>query len=216
MLKNALPKIITNTLPGPKAAEIMNRRKDAVPNGIRCTYPCVMKQAAGAMIEDVDGNLFLDWIGGVGVLNVGHCHPKLVAAVKAQSENFFHGMINIVTHEGYVELAEKLAATAPTRGTSNKVMFANSGAEADENAVKIAKAYTSRPNILIYIAHLVICRKQKQLNIILTLFIKPLRKLPLLNMWLLLLWNLYKEKVDSFLPPLNGLKRFVKYVTIMV
>lgn len=150
MLKNALPKIITNTLPGPKAAEIMNRRKDAVPNGIRCTYPCVMKQAAGAMIEDVDGNLFLDWIGGVGVLNVGHCHPKLVAAVKAQSENFFHGMINIVTHEGYVELAEKLAATAPTRGTSNKVMFANSGAEADENAVKIAKAYTSRPNIIVF------------------------------------------------------------------
>lgn len=150
MLKNALPMIITNTLPGPKATETINRRKDAVPNGIRCAYPCVMKQAAGAMIEDVDGNLFLDWIGGVGVLNVGHCHPKLVAAVKEQSEKFFHGMINVVTHEGYVDLAEKLAAISPTRGTSNKVMFANSGAEADENAVKISKAYTSRPNIIVF------------------------------------------------------------------
>lgn len=150
MLKNALPKIITNTLPGPKATEVLNRRADVVPNGIRCSYPCVMKQAAGAMIEDVDGNLFLDWIGGVGVLNVGHCHPRLVSAVKEQSEKYFHGMFNIVTHEGYIELAERLGAIAPTRGMSNKVMFANSGAEADENAVKIAKAYTNRPNIIVF------------------------------------------------------------------
>ena len=150
MLKNALPNIITNTLPGPKATDIINRRTDAVPRGIRCSYPCVMKQAAGAMIEDVDGNLFLDWVGGVGVLNVGHCHPKLVSAVKEQSEKYFHGMFNLVTHEGYIELAEKLGTLAPTRGTSNKVMFANSGAEADENAVKIAKAYTKRPNIIVF------------------------------------------------------------------
>ena len=106
MLKNELPKIITSELPGAKAKEIIARRGKAVPNAIRCIYPCVMARAEGAMIEDVDGNLFLDWVGGVGVLNVGHCHPKLVRAVQEQAENYFHGMFNIVTHEGYVELAE--------------------------------------------------------------------------------------------------------------
>ena len=109
-----------------------------------------MKQASGAMIEDMDGNYFLDWIGGVGVLNVGHCHPDLAAAVKEQADKYFHGMFNVVTHEGYVALAEKLGALVPVRGTKKKVMFANSGAEADENAVKIAKAYTKRPNIIVF------------------------------------------------------------------
>lgn len=150
MLRNALPKIITKQLPGPKAAQIIERRKNIVPNAIRCVYPCVINRAEGAMIEDVDGNIFLDWVGGVGVLNVGHTHPDLVEAVKTQTEKYFHGMMNIVTHEGYIELAEKLAAVTPVREKSRKVMFANSGAEADENAVKIAKAYTKRPNIIVF------------------------------------------------------------------
>jgi 4-aminobutyrate aminotransferase/(S)-3-amino-2-methylpropionate transaminase len=149
MLKDALPKIITDTLPGPKAEAILQRRKASVPNAIRCAYPCVIDKAQGAMIQDVDGNIFLDWIGGVGVLNVGHAHPELIAAVQRQSERYFHGMFNVVTHEGYVELAEKLGPRVPVRGTHNKVMFANSGAEADENAVKIAKAYAKRPNIIV-------------------------------------------------------------------
>ncbi len=150
MLNKELPKIITKTLPGPLSKSIVERRSKAVPNAIRCVYPCVMKQASGAIIEDMDGNYFLDWIGGVGVLNVGHCHPDLVAAVKEQADKYFHGMFNVVTHEGYVELAEKLGALAPVNGTDKKVMFANSGAEADENAVKIAKAYTKRPNIIVF------------------------------------------------------------------
>jgi 4-aminobutyrate aminotransferase/(S)-3-amino-2-methylpropionate transaminase len=150
MIRDSLPKIITETLPGPKAKAMIERRQNAVPNGIRCGYPCVMAKAGGAMIEDLDGNLFLDWIGGVGVLNIGHTHPDLVAAVQEQATKYFHGMFNIVTHEGYVELAEKLNALAPVRGTSKKTMFANSGAEADENAVKIAKAFTKRPNIIVF------------------------------------------------------------------
>jgi 4-aminobutyrate aminotransferase/(S)-3-amino-2-methylpropionate transaminase len=150
MIRNSLPKIITQTLPGPKAAAIIERRKHTVPNAIRCMYPCVMARAEGAVIEDVDGNLFLDWIGGVGVLNVGHTHPDLVAAVQEQASKYFHGMFNIVTHEGYIQLSEKLSAMAPVRGTIRKTMFANSGAEADENAIKIAKAYTKRPNILVF------------------------------------------------------------------
>ncbi len=149
MLKDELPKIVTKELPGPKSAAIIKKRASVVPNAIRCIYPCVLDKAAGAMIQDPDGNLFLDWVGGVGVLNVGHTHPALVEAVKAQAERYFHGMFNIVTHEGYVELAEKLGVRVPVKGNHNKVMFANSGAEADENAVKVAKAYTGRPNIIV-------------------------------------------------------------------
>ncbi len=150
MLSEELPKIITAELPGPLAKALIERRHAAVPNGVGCIYPVVIDEACGAMIKDPDGNVFLDWVGGVGVLNVGHAHPELVAAVKQQSERFFHGMFNIVTHEGYVELAEKLAEITPVRGEHKKTFFANSGAEANENAVKIAKAYTKRPNIIVF------------------------------------------------------------------
>lgn len=150
MLRDELPKIITSSLPGPKAQAIIERRNKAVPSAIRCPYPVVMDHAEGAIIEDVDGNRFLDWIGGVGVLNIGHCHPEVVDAVKAQADKYFHGMFNVVTHEGYVELAEKLSDIAPVKGNHKKVFFANSGAEADENAVKLAKAYTKRPNIIVF------------------------------------------------------------------
>lgn len=149
-LREALPEIKTETLPGPKAAMVIARRKNVMPDAIRCVYPCVMERAQGAIIEDVDGNRFLDWVGGVGVLNVGHCHPQLVEAVREQAGKYFHGMANIVTHERYIELAEKLAEVTPVRGEERKVMFANSGAEADENAVKIAKGYTGRPNIIVF------------------------------------------------------------------
>lgn len=149
MLSYELPKIVTKEVPGPKSQEIIKRREAVVPNAIRCIYPCVIEEAKGAMIKDPDGNIFLDWVGGVGVLNVGHTHPKLVEAVKQQTEKFFHGMFNIVTHENYVALAEKLGPRVPVKGNHNKVMFANSGAEADENAIKIAKAYTKRSNIIV-------------------------------------------------------------------
>ncbi len=150
MLREELPKIITASLPGPKAAEIIEKRSKYIPNAIRCAYPVVMERAEGAMIEDVDGNMFLDWIGGVGVLNIGHCEPEVVEAVKRQSEKYFHGMFNVVTHKGYVDLAEKICEIAPVNGNEKKAYFVNSGAEADENAVKIAKAYTGRPNIIVF------------------------------------------------------------------
>jgi 4-aminobutyrate aminotransferase / (S)-3-amino-2-methylpropionate transaminase / 5-aminovalerate transaminase len=149
MLKDALPQINT-PLPGPKASEILKRRADAIPNSIKCAYPCVISRGEGAMIEDVDGNIFLDWVGGVGVLNIGYSHPELIEAVKAQSENYFHAMMNIVTHEGYIALAEKMNQIVPVKGKKKKTMFANSGAEALENAVKIARSYTRRPNIIVF------------------------------------------------------------------
>ena len=102
------------------------------------------------MIEDVDGNKFLDWVGGVGVLNIGYTQPEVVEAVKEQADKYFHCMFNIGTHEGYVKLAEKLCSIAPVKGEKKKAFFANSGAEADENAVKIAKAFTGRENIIVF------------------------------------------------------------------
>lgn len=150
MLRTDLPKIITETLPGPKAREVIERRKNAIPSAIGCAYPVVIKRGEGAMIEDVDGNKFLDWIGGVGVLNIGFSQPEVVEAVKEQADRYFHGMFNIVTHEGYVALAEKLSELAPVKGKKKKAFFANSGAEADENAVKIAKAYTRRNHIIVF------------------------------------------------------------------
>ncbi|MGX7195694.1 aspartate aminotransferase family protein [Enterococcus olivae] len=150
MLRNQLPKIITGEVPGPKASQIIQRRKQSIPDGVTCVYPIVIEEASGAMLQDPDGNIFLDWVGGVGVLNVGHTHPAIVEAVQEQSEKFFHGMMNIVTHENYVLLSEKLARLAPVKGEGRKTFFANSGAEAVENAVKIAKAATKRTNIVVF------------------------------------------------------------------
>lgn len=149
MLGNALPKIVT-PLPGPKAKNIIERRAKAIPNGIKCIYPCVIARGEGAMFEDVDGNIFLDWVGGVGVLNIGYSNPELIEAVKTQSEKYFHSMMNITTHERYIELAEKLNSIIPVKGNSKKTMLANSGAEAVENAIKIAKNYRGRPNIIVF------------------------------------------------------------------
>lgn len=150
MLRTDLPEVVTETLPGPKAKEIIQRRENIVPSAIGCAYPAVIARGEGAMIEDVDGNKFLDWVGGVGVLNIGYSHPEIVEVVQRQAEKYFHGMFNIVTHEGYVALAEKLADIVPVKGEKRKVFFANSGAEADENAVKVAKAYTGRSNIIVF------------------------------------------------------------------
>lgn len=148
--KEALPKIITSAVPGEKSAALIERRHKAIPDAIGCAYPTTIKEGAGAVFEDMDGNIFLDWIGGVGVLNIGYSHPEIVPLVKAQAEKYFHAMQNIITHEGYIALAEKMNEIVPVRGDKKRTYFANSGAEADENAVKVAKAYTKRKNIIVF------------------------------------------------------------------
>ena len=150
MLREALPKIVTGTLPGPKAKAVLVRRAAAVPNGIGTAYKAVIERGEGAMFEDVDGNIFLDWIGGVGVLNIGYSNPECIEAVKEQADKFFHSMFNITTHEGYVKLAEEMNRIVPVKGDKKKTMFVCSGSEADENAVKIARSYTGRPNIIVF------------------------------------------------------------------
>lgn len=150
MLKNALPKIQTE-VPGPKTKEHFARRDAAVLPALKCSLPVAINRGEGAMIEDLDGNIMLDWTGGVGVLNVGYSHPKIVQAVKEQSEKYLHQHISVVSQEGYIAVAEKLAEIAPLKGSGhNKVVFSNSGSEALENAVKIARVYTKRPNIIVF------------------------------------------------------------------
>ncbi|MDR0886009.1 MAG: aspartate aminotransferase family protein [Clostridiales Family XIII bacterium] len=148
-LRNSLPKV-NGTLPGPKGATVLERRAKYLPAAIKSAYPVVIERAEGAMIEDADGNRFLDWIGGVGVMNIGYSIPELVEAVQAQSEKYFHSMMNITTNPLYIDYIEKLAPRLPVKGEHTQVMLANSGAEADENAIKVAKAATGRPNIIVF------------------------------------------------------------------
>jgi 4-aminobutyrate aminotransferase/(S)-3-amino-2-methylpropionate transaminase len=120
-LREELPEIVTKTLPGPKASEIFARRDAAVPKALcGTTYPVCIKRGEGAMLEDVDGNKFLDWIGGVGVLNIGYSRPELVEAVRDQAGKYFHTIFNIIGHEGYIKLAEGLDEIAPVRGEKKK------------------------------------------------------------------------------------------------
>ncbi|MDR1733786.1 MAG: aspartate aminotransferase family protein [Oscillospiraceae bacterium] len=148
-LRVSLPQVV-GELPGPKAASILQRRQSAIPAPVRSVYPVVIAQGAGAMVEDVDGNRFLDWVGGVGVLNLGYSHPALIEAVQEQAGKYFHSMMNITTHEGYITLAEKLNARVPLKEKDRRTFFCNSGAEAVENAVKIARGATHRPNIIVF------------------------------------------------------------------
>src|SRR5690242_13862471 len=107
----------------------------------------MIAEGRGATVTDVDGNSFVDFTGGVGCLNVGHAHPRVVAAVQEQAARFFHTDFTIVPYEIYVEYAERLTALAPFSGPS-KAAFFNAGAEAVENAVKFARAYTGRPAVI--------------------------------------------------------------------
>jgi len=149
MLRESMPEV-KMPLPGPKAREIIERRERAIPRQIKCVYPLVIRRGEGAMVEDVDGNIFLDWVSGVSVLNVGYNHPDVVAAVQEQSQKFFHSMMGVTTHEPYIALAEAMNRICTVRGNPRRTMFINSGAEAVENAVKIARSYTKRPNIVVF------------------------------------------------------------------
>lgn len=151
-LREDLPKIVTATVPGPESKKLIDRRAAATPKAIGCVYPLAVKRAEGAMIEDLDGNKFVDFIGGVGVMNIGYTYPEVVEAVKEQADKYFHVMFNIGSYEGYIKLAEVLADVVPvkTESGAKQCFFANSGAECDENAVKIAKGYTGRPNIIVF------------------------------------------------------------------
>ncbi len=140
---------IKTEIPGPKSRALMDRRRNAVSSGLGTATPIFASEAKGALLTDVDGNTFIDFGGGIGVLNAGHTNPRVVEAAKEQLDRFTHTCYYVTQYEPYVELAEKLNALAP--GDSPKrSFFVNSGAEAVENAVKIARSYTGRPAIIAF------------------------------------------------------------------
>lgn len=140
---------IRTTIPGPRSLALMKRREQAVPRGVYHATPIFAARAEGAIVEDVDGNQFLDFAGGIGCTNVGHRAPAVMAAIRAQLERFLHTCFSVAPYEGYVKLAERLNELTPGK-FPKKTLLVNSGAEAVENAVKIARVYTGRPSIICF------------------------------------------------------------------
>lgn len=136
-------------IPGPNSRELMRRREAAVARGPYHATPIFTARAKGAVIEDVDGNRFLDFAGGIGCLNTGHRPGPVDAALYDQLEKYMHLCFSVTPYEGYVAVAEKLNELAPGK-FAKKTILVNSGAEAVENAVKIARAYTKRPAVIAF------------------------------------------------------------------
>ena len=132
-----------------KTQHLLELRANHVPRGVSALTPIFAARASGASLWDVEGKRFIDFAGGIGVLNTGHTHPKVAAAVAKQLEAFTHTCFQVVAYESYIRLAEKLNALVPVAaGHTNKSFFVSTGAEATENAIKIARAFTNRPGII--------------------------------------------------------------------
>jgi 4-aminobutyrate aminotransferase/(S)-3-amino-2-methylpropionate transaminase len=136
-------------IPGPRSREILARKDAVVADALAVYLPIVAAEGRGATLTDVDGNTFIDFTGGVGCLNVGHAHPRVVEAVQEQAARFLHTDFTIVPYEGYVSVAERLLGVSPFRGRA-KAAFFNAGTEAVENAVKFARAFTRRAAVIAF------------------------------------------------------------------
>ena len=128
-------------------AELAELRRRYIPRGITTAHPLVADRAKGAELWDVAGKRYIDFAGGIGVLNVGHGHPHVMEAVHAQVDRVTHTSFQVVMYESYLRLAERICALAPGEGPK-KAIFFSTGAEAVENAVKIARAHTGRPAVI--------------------------------------------------------------------
>jgi 4-aminobutyrate aminotransferase/(S)-3-amino-2-methylpropionate transaminase len=148
--KTATPVTVVDTATGSNAA-LLKRREAAVPRGVASAAPVFADRAENAELWDVEGNRFIDFAGGIAVLNTGHRHPKVIEAAKAQEDRFTHTSFQVVPYEPYVALAEKLNALAPG-DFPKKTLLVTTGAEAVENAVKIARAATGRPGVIAFSA----------------------------------------------------------------
>ncbi|HYT91579.1 MAG TPA: aminotransferase class III-fold pyridoxal phosphate-dependent enzyme, partial [Gemmataceae bacterium] len=143
-----VPQIKTE-LPGPQARELLQRDQQHVSPSYTRIYPLVCARGSGAVIEDLDGNLFLDFTAGIAVTATGHCHPKVVAAIQDQAAKLIHMSGTDFYYRPQIDLAQRLAEVAP--GASPKrVFFTNSGAEALEAALKLARWHTGRSRALAF------------------------------------------------------------------
>lgn len=140
---------IRTAIPGPRSQALMQRRQQAVARGVFHATPVFAAHAEGAIIEDVDGNRFIDLAGGIGCSNVGHRAPGVMERVQAQLGRYIHTCFSVAPYEPYIALAEQLNQLVPGK-FAKKTFLANSGAEGVENAIKIARAYTKRPAIICF------------------------------------------------------------------
>lgn len=130
-------------------AALQNRRMAAIPRGLANAFPVYPQRAENAEIWDIEGKRYIDFAGGIAVLNTGHRHPKVMAAVAAQLDRFTHTAFQILPYEPYVELCERLNALAPFKAPAKSLLL-STGAEAVENAIKIARAATGRPGVIAF------------------------------------------------------------------
>ncbi len=128
---------------------ISERRREAVARGVSVVHPITIERGAGALVWDADGRRYFDFIGGIGTLNLGHAHPRIVAAIAEQAQRLTHACFQVASYEPYVEVAEHLNRRAPG-SWPKKTLLVSTGAEAVENAVKIARQYTRRPAVIAF------------------------------------------------------------------
>ena len=148
ILESKLPYLIT-ALPGPNAKRIVELDHQYVSSSYTREYPFVAKRGRGALVEDVDGNVILDFAAGIAVVSTGHCHPEVVAAIQKQAAELIHMSGTDFYYANMVELAEKLTAITPGKG-AKRVYFGNSGAEAVEAAIKLARYHTKRDKLIAF------------------------------------------------------------------
>lgn len=140
---------ITTKLPGPNSKKLLKTRIRNVARGHGSINDVFIDKAQGANLIDVDENVFIDFAGGIGTMNVGHTHPNVVKAIKKQASRFIHPCFTVAPYETYVTLAKRLSSLVPIKNDCKAVFF-NSGAEAVENAVKISKSFTGRDGVLVF------------------------------------------------------------------
>ena len=141
--------VLKTEIPGPKSRALMEQVHQHTPKSVGHGTPLGIASARGALVTDLDGNTFIDFGGGIGTLNMGHCPPAVVEAIKSQAEDYLHICFQVVAYPGYVDLAAKLNAITPGNQAKKTALF-NSGAEAVENAVKIARAFTGRRGVIVF------------------------------------------------------------------
>jgi len=140
------PKIITKP-PGPKSKKLFDERKKYVPEGVYLTAPIALERGEGALVEDVDGNVYIDFTSGIGVTSLGHARKEIVDTIKDQAEKLIHACIHVTNYKPYLDVAKELTEITPGRFLKRAILL-NSGAEAVENAVKIVRQYTRRAGII--------------------------------------------------------------------
>ena len=141
-----VPNIVTPP-PGPKSRALLEKRNDLIPPGVYLVQPITIAESKGAVMRDVDGNVYIDFTSGIGVTSLGHCVDEVVETISGQAAKLIHGCIHVVNYEPYLDLAQKLTEVTPG-SFKKRVILLNSGSEAVENAVKIVRQHTGRPGII--------------------------------------------------------------------